>query len=114
MQLYSDFPARRARQLAGDLLALGAIALWVWLGVTIAQLVLGLAGLGTQLQQAGAGFRDTMTEVGRTLGGIPLIGGGIRAPFDGASQAGQALETAGRDQQEAVLQLALGDRKSVV
>ena len=71
-------------------------------------LVLGLAGLGTQLQQAGAGFRDTMTEVGRTLGGIPLIGGGIRAPFDGASQAGQALETAGRDQQEAVLQLALG------
>lgn len=108
MQLYSDFPARRARQLAGDLLALGAIALWVWLGVTIAQLVLGLAGLGTQLQQAGAGFRDTMTEVGRTLGGIPLIGGGIRAPFDGASQAGQALETAGRDQQEAVLQLALG------
>lgn len=59
------------------------------------------------MEEAGAGFRETMSEVGETLGGIPLIGGGIRIPFDGASQAGGALETAGQNQQDAVFQLAL-------
>jgi Na+(H+)/acetate symporter ActP len=48
-----------------------------------------------------------MTEVGENLGGVPVIGGGIRVPFDGASQAGGALEAAGQSQQDAVLQLAV-------
>ncbi|HWR84431.1 MAG TPA: hypothetical protein VN200_00410 [Rhodoglobus sp.] len=108
MQLYSDYPGRRTRQVVGDLLALGAIALWVWLGVFVFQLIEQLAGFGRQMEEAGAGFRQTMEDVGQTLGDVPLIGGGIRAPFDGASAAGEALETAGRDQQDAVLQLATG------
>jgi hypothetical protein len=60
------------------------------------------------MEEAGSGFQDTMDELGETLGGIPLIGGGIRAPFDGASQAGGALEAAGQSQQETVYQLAFG------
>jgi hypothetical protein len=60
------------------------------------------------MEQAGAGFKDTMVDVGENLGGVPLIGEGIRVPFDGASQAGAALETAGQDQQAAVSQLATG------
>jgi hypothetical protein len=39
---------------------------------------------------------------------VPLIGGGIKAPFDGASDAGKALEQAGQAQQVAVQQLATG------
>ena len=53
------------------------------------------------------GFRETMTEVGDTLGGIPLIGSGIRMPFTAASDAGSALEDAGQSQQELIQQLAL-------
>lgn len=107
MRFYSDFAGRRTRQVVGDLVALGLIGLWVWFGVTVFAMVNGLAAFGVQMEEAGAGFRETMEDVGENLGGVPLIGGGIRAPFDGASEAGAALEQAGRDQQEAVFNLAL-------
>lgn len=106
MKIYSDFAGRRTRQIIADVLALGAIALWVWFGYTVFTLVNNLAAFGVQMEDAGAGFRETMTEVGETLGGVPLIGPGIRLPFDGASAAGGTLEAAGQAQQDAVLQLA--------
>jgi len=108
MNLYSDFGPRRTRQIVGDVIAVAAIAAWVWLGVTVFQLVMNLSTFGKQMEDAGAGFEQTMTEVGENLGGVPLIGGGIRAPFDGASDAGGALEAAGQSQQLAVSQLATG------
>lgn len=107
MKLYSDFAPRRTRQIVADVVALSLIAAWVWLGVTIYGLIDQLADFGKQMEDAGAGFRETMTQVGDTLGNIPLIGPGIRVPFDGASGAGGALEGAGQSQQEAVNQLAL-------
>jgi hypothetical protein len=106
MKIYSDFAGRRTRQIIADVLELGAIALWVWFGYTVFTLINNLAVFGVQMEDAGAGFEQTMTEVGDTLGGIPLIGPGIRLPFDGASAAGGTLEAAGQAQQEAVLQLA--------
>ena len=108
MSLYSDFGPRRTRQIIGDVLALVTIGAWVWLGITVYQLVENLATFGVQMEEAGAGFKETMTEVGDTLGGVPLIGPGIRTPFDGASGAGGALEAAGQSQQVAVNQLATG------
>ena len=108
MKLYSDFGPRRTRQIIVDVLALAAIAAWVWLGVTVYQLIENLAGFGVQMEEAGAGFKETMVEVGESLGAVPVIGGGIRIPFDGASGAGAALEAAGQSQQVAVNQLATG------
>ena len=107
MKLYSDYAPRRTSQIIADAVAIAFIAAWVWLGVTVYQFIQALAVYGQQMEDAGAGFRETMTEVGETLGGIPLIGPGIRAPFDGASGAGGALEEAGQSQQEAITQLAL-------
>ncbi len=106
MKLYSDFGPRRSRQIVADVTALALIGAWVWLGITVYSLIENLAVYGVQMEDAGAGFRETMTQVGETLGGIPLIGGGIRAPFDGASEAGGALEAAGQSQQVAINQLA--------
>lgn len=106
MKLYSDFGPHRTRQVLADVIALALIAGWVWLGATIYGLISELATFGRQMEDAGAGFRETMTEVGGTLGGIPLIGSGIRAPFDTASGAGGALEDAGQTQQELFQQLA--------
>jgi len=108
MKLYSDFAPRRTRQIVADIFALVAIGAWVWLGIMVFQLVENLSDFGKQMEDAGAGFRKTMTEVGSALGGVPLIGGGIRSPFDGASAAGAALESAGQSQQVAVSQLATG------
>lgn len=108
MKLYSDFGPRRARQIIADLVSLALIAAWVWLGVTVYSLIENLASYGVQMEDAGAGFRETMTQVGEALGGVPVIGDGIRAPFDGASDAGAALEAAGQSQQVAINQLATG------
>jgi hypothetical protein len=108
MKIYSDYPAARTRQVLADLLALAAIAAWVWLGVTLYGLVMRLADFGLGMQDAGSGFSESMKEIGDNLGGVPLIGGGIRSPFDAASDAGSSLERAGLSQQVAVQQLATG------
>ncbi len=107
MKLYSDYGSRRTRQIIGDIIALVLIGLWVWFGVAIFQLVQNLAVFGLRMEEAGAGLKETMSEVGETLGDVPLIGAGIRVPFDGASAAGGALEVAGQNQQDAVFQLAM-------
>jgi hypothetical protein len=108
MKFYSDYPARRTRQIITDVLAAAAIAAWIWLGVAIYQLVMNLSDFGVQMEESGAGFRSTMTDISDNLSGVPLIGDGIKAPFDGASDAGLALERAGQAQQVAVQQLATG------
>ncbi|MFG6492830.1 hypothetical protein [Microbacterium sp. P03] len=107
MKPYSDFAPRRTRQVLADVIALVLIACWIWLGVAVHALISDLAAYGEQIEDAGADFRQSMTEVGETLGGVPLIGQGIRAPFTGASDAGGVLEAAGRSQQELVDQLAV-------
>jgi len=108
MKFYSDFAAHRSRQITVDVLAVAFMAAWIWLGVLVHSLVIGLTDFGVQMQQAGAGFRETMTDVGDDLGSVPLIGGGIRGPFDSASDAGATLEAAGASQQVAVQNLATG------
>lgn len=107
MKIYSDYAGRRTRQIIADVAALAGIALWVWFGVTVFSVVNQLAFFGRQMEAAGAGFEGAMSEVGETLGGIPLIGPGIRVPFDGASNAGGLLEAAGQAQQDGILALAL-------
>jgi hypothetical protein len=102
MKLYSDFRRRRAVQVVGDLLALALIAVSVWAAVVLHGFVTGFAVLGRQLEEAGTGFRGSMTDIGSTLGDVPLIGPGIAEPFDGASAAGATLESVGRGQQDLV------------
>jgi len=108
MKIYSDYAGHRSRQIFVDVLCLGAISAWAWLGYTIYSLVMNLADFGVQMEESGRGFKQTMTDISATLGDVPLIGGGIRAPFDAASDAGANLEAAGVAQQVAVQQLATG------
>lgn len=107
MKLYSDFAPQRTRQIIADTLALAAIILWIWFGIAVYSAVAALASFGVDMQRAGSGFQESMTDIGDQLAGIPLIGGTVRAPFDGASSAGTALEQAGESQQVLVQQLAL-------
>lgn len=107
MKLYSDFAAHRARQMTADIVALVIIAVSVATGVIVFSTVNQLAQFGRQMQSAGADFRTSMTDVGDRLGGVPLIGSGISAPFDTASSAGDTLASAGQTQQDLVLQAAI-------
>jgi hypothetical protein len=108
MKLYSDFAPRRTRQIVADVLAVIAIGGWVWLGVFVYRLIMNLSDFGVQMEQAGAGFKDTMSRVGDALAKVPVIGSGISGPFTDASRSGAALEAAGQSQQLAVAQLATG------
>lgn len=107
MNLYSDFARHRARQLLADVVAVGVLVASVFLGVTVYTAILAFRALGAGLQSAGSGFEGTMADAADALGGVPLIGDGVRAPFDQASGAGAALAAAGADQQELVAQAAL-------
>ena len=108
MKLYSDYAGHRTRQIIVDVLAAVAIAAWAWLGYTVYTLVMNLADFGVQMEESGAGFKKTMVDISENLSGIWLIGDGIKAPFDAASDAGSTLEQAGQAQQVAVQQLATG------
>ena len=107
MKLYSDFAGRRTAQIFADLVGLALIALVIWGAVLIHAAIAVLDEVGKSMKGAGDGFQKTMSDAGDTLGGIPLIGGGIRAPFDAASGAGGLLAQAGQAQQKLVDTAAL-------
>jgi hypothetical protein len=106
MALYSDFATQRTRQVVADAVSVLGIVAFIVLGVTVHGLVMTLQAAGARLSEAGTSFESTMSEISERLGGIPLIGAGIRAPFDEASDAGSTLESVGQAQQYAVAQLA--------
>jgi hypothetical protein len=108
VKLYSDFPARRLRQILADVIALCLIAGAIWIGVYVHSLVMELAAFGVQVETAGEGFSQTMEDVGDRFAGIPLLGNGVASLFDDASGAGGGLADAGRTGQAAISNLALG------
>lgn len=107
MKLYSDFAGRRTAQIFADLIGIGLIALVIWGAVLIHAAIMVLDEVGKSMKGAGDGFQKTMTDAGNSLGGVPFIGGGIRAPFDAASGAGGLLAQAGQAQQNLVDTAAL-------
>lgn len=107
MKLYSDFGTRRAYQIAGDVAAAAVLVLGIVLAVSIHDSIAALRGVGRDVERSGGDFSRSMTDIGDRLGGVPLIGGGIRAPFDGASDAGGTLADAGANWQEGVERVAV-------
>lgn len=107
MKVYSDYAARRTSQIIGDVVAIALTAGFVFAGVLVYSAIAVLAAFGKTIEDAGDGFEQTMADAGDTLGGVPLIGSGIRAPFDAASGAGTLLAQAGQAQQDLVMTAAL-------
>ena len=108
LKIYSDFPARRIRQLTGDILAVALITVSILVGVYVHSLVMELATFGVQVEEAGEGFSDTLTDVGDKVAVVPFLGSGVQNLFNDASDAGTNLADAGRSGQEAISNLAIG------
>jgi hypothetical protein len=106
MKLYADGPGRRTRQLLGDLLLVAWVVFWVWLSDVVRDATLRLATPGEQLQEAGGGLASRLREAGSSVGDLPLVGDGARAPFDGAGDAADRIAAAGTAQVDAVESLA--------
>lgn len=106
MLLYADLPARRTRQVVGDLLLIGWIVLWVWLARTVHEATLALGVPGREIDEASRGMADRLRDAGSAVSGIPLVGDDVSRPFDGAGGAADRLAAAGRSQVAAVDTLA--------
>ncbi|NJC23168.1 hypothetical protein BJ994_002244 [Arthrobacter pigmenti] len=102
MQIYSNYPVQRTRQILADVLAVTIVLLAVLLARAAAAAVTAFAEFGRGMEEAGAGFRNTMDDAAVRIGGVPIIGDQASAPFREAADAGAFLVSAGQDQQDAV------------
>ena len=107
MKLYADVPARRTRQLGGDLLVLAWVVLWLWLALELRERLLRLAGPGESLERAGTSFSGSLSEAGDKVGGLPVVGDDVAGALRRAGGAGDTVAEAGRSEQDAVQQLAV-------
>jgi len=107
MKLYAEIGTRRAGQLAGDLLLVLWVVVWVSFGRAVYDSVVALAGVGESLEDGGTNLAGNLGDAGRQAGEVPLVGDQLRTPFDRAADAAGALAAAGRTQQEVVGQIAL-------
>lgn len=102
MSLYSDYPAARTRQIIADIVGVISVIIVVTIAASIAAAIRTLAAFGRDLETAGLDFQAGLLDAADALGDVPVIGDGIRAPFDAAAQAGQSVADAGRGQQQLV------------
>ncbi len=106
MKLYSDFGGRRAYQILGDVFAVLVLVVGIRVAVALHDTITSFRQIGRNVAQSGSDFSSTMSDIGSRLSGVPLIGGGISAPFDAASGAGSTLSDAGTSWQRGVETLA--------
>jgi hypothetical protein len=102
VRIYADQPRHRLRQLIADVLGLVWCILAVLAGKAVYDLIDMLAGPGRLLEDAGDGMADNLSGAGDNLSDIPLIGGAVSAPFEGAAGAAANVAGAGRTVQDVV------------
>ncbi|AKT51818.1 hypothetical protein [Arsenicicoccus sp. oral taxon 190] len=97
MSLYAETPSRRLAQVLGDLLLLAWIAVWVWVGrlvhdmvVALAEPVVGIEGRATDLSR-------TLREAGASVSDVPLVGDRLQVPFERASGTGDGIARSSAD-----------------
>ncbi len=95
MKWYADSPGRRTSQIVADVFLLCFLAVCVWLGKVVHDGISSLRGPADGLTSAGDSFRDNMAGAADTVGGIPLVGDGLKSPFAALSGSGQRLADVG-------------------
>ena len=107
VKLYADVPARRARQLAGDIWLVVWTLCRIWIAVKLHGLIMSLAAPGQAIADGATGLAESIDSAGESVSGIPLIGDALSAPFSGMSDAAGVLASAGQAEADAVASLAM-------
>jgi hypothetical protein len=108
VKLYAERPARLARQLLADVLALGWLAGVGRVAEGARELMLTLRAPATGLSRAGAGISDAFASAARTAAKVPFVGDQLAAALDTGRAAGQSLVGLGEQQYSTVTMLATG------
>jgi hypothetical protein len=98
MKWYADRPVRFTRQLIADLLAVGWVALWIWVATTVHDWVLELRAPGDGLVDAGGNIRDVFTNAADKAKNVPLVGKDLAGALGNGTKAGETLTNAGNAQ----------------
>lgn len=85
MSWYAATPGRASRQVLSDVLVLAWVVVWWWASRVIHDAVDAIAGPARSTEEALQDLADSMTAAGGTASGIPLVGEGLKEPFDGAA-----------------------------
>jgi hypothetical protein len=107
VRIYADRPGTGLRQVTTDLLVVVWVAFWIWLATKVYDTVEKLAVPGQKMEGAGENMAGGLSDAGDKMSQIPAVGDELASPLDRAAGAAEALADAGRDQQEAVHNLAL-------
>lgn len=107
MRPYAEVPSVRARQVLTDSLVALWVFVWVRIGQRIFELVDRLQAPGRSLEGAGEALSERASDVGDDVGGLPVVGRALRAPFRAIGEGGEFLQDAGLAQQSAVHTLAI-------
>jgi hypothetical protein len=103
---YSEIPARRTRQIAGDVWLVLWSALWIWVAYRLHDLIMNLAAPGLAIAEGATDLATSIDDAGETVASVPLIGDAISAPFDGMADAALGIADAGQSTADAVALLA--------
>ena len=106
MTWYSEIPARRTRQIAGDVWLVAWSILWIWVAVRLYDLVMNLAAPGLAVSSSATDLAGRFDDAGAAVGQVPLIGDALQSPFDGMGGAAIAIADAGQASADAVGLLA--------
>ena len=108
MRPYAERPARMARQLLADVLALGWLAGFGFAAEQGRALMLRLQAPATGLTNAGTGISDAFAGAARTAAKVPFVGAQLAAALDTGRAAGQSLAGVGEGQLSTIASLATG------
>lgn len=85
MAIYARPSGMRTRQILGDLGVVAWGVVWGIAGRVVYGLVYGLAQPMRDTAKTASGIRDNLRQAAEQAGKIPVVGGGLRTPFDGAA-----------------------------
>ncbi|MDO5627943.1 MAG: hypothetical protein Q4G43_06435 [Mobilicoccus sp.] len=105
--IYAQTPARRSRQIAGDVAVLVWVLAWAWVGTIVHGVVVAVAAPMRHLQQTGTDFSAAMTDAGQSAVRIPFAGGELQSGLDRAARFGQDAARFGLDIETLIGQIAL-------
>lgn len=95
VKLYADQPARRARQVTVDLVALAWVVLFAVLGRRVHDRLAEYAAEVRRSDGAGRSLADNLSGVGDVLGSAPFVGDDVRRPLDAAAAGALDLAATG-------------------
>lgn len=86
MKLYPDVPAKRRSTIIRDLVLLGLVVVFAWMGFKVHDAVNSLAVLGSGVKDAGLSVQSGFNSAAGAVGGVPFVGGKLSDALQSAGQ----------------------------